>query len=366
MLEKEFKQMLRSKGLIRTLLFAPVIQLILMPLAANYSVKNINLAVVDNDHSTYARQLIEKITASGYFTLTGYCASHDEALDLIQRDKADIALEIPFGFEDNLVRENTQKVQMSVNAIEGVKAGLGSGYLGVILNDFNGQIRTRWIQPARVAQNATIQVAPLNWFNPYLNFKFYIVPGILVTLITGIGVMQTAFGLVHEKEIGTIEQINVTPIRKGYFILGKLLPNLVLATVVFSIGMVVAYLFYGVVPLGSLAVVYGALFIYLFALLGLGMLLSTYSDTQQQAMSLAFFFMMIFNMMSGLFTSIDSMPDWAKTIAQFFPVSHFIKVMRMVVLKGSGFSDVSDHLWAMLGIGLFFNVWAVLNYRKAS
>jgi ABC-2 type transport system permease protein len=206
----------------------------------------------------------------------------------------------------------------------------------------------------------------MNWYNPYLNFTFYIVPGILVNLITGIAVMQTAFNLVREKELGTIEQINVTPIRKYYFILGKLLPNLAFATVVFTVGLLVAYLFYGIFPVGSLAVMYIGLVAYLFALLGLGMLLSTYSETQQQAMSLSFFFMMIFNMMSGLFTSIDSMPDWAKTVTSFFPVSHFIKVMRMVVLKGSGFSDVSGHLLAMFGIGLFFNTWAVLNYRKAN
>jgi ABC-2 type transport system permease protein len=366
MLEKEFRQMLRSKGLVGRLVFVPIVQLILMPLAANYSVKNINLAVVDNDHSSYTQQLIEKTTASGHFKLSAYCATHEQALDQIQRDKADIALEIPAGFEKNLMRENSQKVQLSVNAIEGVKAGLGAAYLGSILNDFNSEIRMRWAQPSRVSQNPTIQVAPMNWYNPYLNFTDYIVPGILVTLITGIAVMQTAFNLVHEKEMGTIEQINVTPIRKWAFILGKLLPNLVFASMVFTVGMVVAYVFYGIFPIGSLAVVYGALMLYLFALLGLGMLLSTYSETQQQAMSLSFFFMMIFNMMSGLFTSIDSMPDWAKTLGNCFPVSHFIKVMRMVVLKGSGFSDVSDHLLAMFGIGLFFNIWAVLHYRKAS
>lgn len=365
MLEKEFRMMFRYKGVVRRMLMMPVVQLILMPMAANFSVKNINLAVVDNDHSTVTQQLIEKTTASGHFKLSAYCDSHDQAMDAIQHDRADIAIEIPPGFERNLVRENQQKVQVSVNAIEGVKAGLGAAYLSSILADFNSDVRARWQQPVATI-GPGIRMDPVNWYNPYLNFTFYIVPGILVTLVTGIGVMQTAFNLVGEKELGTIEQMNVTPIKKHIFILGKLIPNLVLATVVYSLGLVVSYVVYGIFPVGSFLLMYTALWLYLFALLGLGMLLSTYSETQQQAMSLAFFFTMIFNMMSGLYTSIDSMPEWAKILTNCFPVSHFIQVMRMVMLKGSGFSDVSFHLIAMFAIGIFFNTWAVLNYRKAS
>ena len=365
MLEKEFRVMFRQKGMVQRLLMMPVIQLILMPLAANFSVKNINLAVVDNDHSSFTQQLIEKTTASGHFKLAAYCSSHEQAMAEIQHDRADIALEIPPGFERNLVRDNLQKVQVSVNAIEGVKAGLGAAYLSSILADFNSELRARWLQPG-ASMGPAIQIAPVNWYNPYLNFTFYIVPGILVTLVTGIGVMQTAFNLVGEKELGTIEQMNVTPIKKHIFILGKLLPNLALATVVFTLGLVVSYVFYGIFPVGSLLLIYAALWLYLFALLGLGMLLSTYSETQQQAMSLAFFFTMIFNMMSGLYTAIDSMPGWARIMTNCFPVSHFIQLMRMVTLKGSGLADVSFHLVSMFAIGVFFNVWAVLNYRKAS
>lgn len=365
MLEKEFRMMFRQKGFVRRMIMIPVIQLILMPLAANFSVKNINLAVVDNDHSSLTQQLIQKTTASGQFRLSAYCQSHDQAIEAIQQDQADIAIEIPPGFERNLVRENQQNVQVSVNAIEGVKAGLGASYLSNILTDFNSEVRARWQQPVPTI-GPGIHVTPVNWYNPFLDFTFYIVPGVLVSLVTGIGVMQTALNLVGEKELGTIEQMNVTPIKKHIFILGKLLPNLMLATVVYSLGLLVAYLIYGIYPLGSFLVMYTGLWLYLFALLGLGLLVSTYSETQQQALSLAFFFTMIFNMMSGLYTAIDSMPDWAKTLTNCFPVSHFIQLMRMVVLKGSGFSDVSFHLVSMFFIGIFFNVWAVLHYHKAS
>ncbi|GBL35363.1 inner membrane transport permease YbhR [Filimonas sp.] len=366
LLEKEFKQMFRSKGLLRTLFIAPVIQLILMPMAANYSVKNISLAVVDHDHTSVSLALINKVTASGHFQLVSFCATTDEALHQIELDKADLMIEIPAKFEQGLVRENAQKMSIQVNAIEGVKAGLAGGYLSSILSDFNAEIRTRWLQPSKFEQAPVISIIPINWYNQFLNYYLFIVPGILVNLITGIGIMQAAFNLVKEKEMGTIEQINVTPIKKQYFILGKLLPFYALSVVIFTVGLLIGFVFYNVYPVGSFFTMYTSLFAYLFALLGFGLLLSTYSETQQQTMSLAFFFLNVLNMMSGLFTSIDSMPQWAKIVTGCFPVSHFIQAMRMIMLKGSTLSDVSFHVWSMVGIGLVFNTWAVLNYRKRS
>jgi ABC-2 type transport system permease protein len=148
--------------------------------------------------------------------------------------------------------------------------------------------------------------------------------------------------------------------------IGKLVPFLVMGIILFSLGLVIARLFYNIIPVGNLLVLYGSLIVYLFAMLGLGLLISTYSETQQQAMSLSFFFIMIFNMMSGVFSPVDSMPQWAQTIVEAFPPSHFIKIMRMVVLKGSGFADIGYHLAAMTVIGLLLNTWAVLNYRKTT
>mgnify|MGYP000175609100 CR=1 FL=1 len=364
LLEKEFRQLLRNKQLTRVLIIAPMIQLIIMPLAANYSVKNISIAVVDNDHSTFSQKFISKITASGYFKLTGYVASYPEALSMVEQDKADLALQIPINFEKNLVRENSNKVYVAINAIEGTKANLGGAYLNSIISDFNSEIRASWPAGAMIADAPQIDVVSSNWYNPFMNYNLYIVPAILVTLVTAMAVMQSAFNIVREKESGTIEQINVTPIKKHIFILGKLIPFMVLAIVVFTLGLLVAWLLYRVVSVGSLLVLYISLIVYLFATLGLGLLISTYSSTQQQAMSLSFFFINIFNMMSGVFNSVDSMPQWAKNIVETFPPSHFIKIMRMVVMKGSGLSDIAYHLIAIALIGLVFNTWAILNYRK--
>lgn len=364
LLEKEFRQLFRNKQLLRMLVIMPLVQLIVMPLAADYSVKNISIAVVDNDRSTVSQKFISKITSSGYFKLTGYVASYAKSLGMVEHDQADIVLQIPADFEKNLVRENAQKVYIAINAIEGTKASLGGAYLNAIISDFNAEIRSSWPAAEVTMQAPQINVVPSNWYNPFMNYNLYIVPAILVTLVTAMGVMQAAFNIVREKESGTIEQINVTPIPKHIFIIGKLVPFLVLAIVVFTLGLLIAWLLYSVVSVGSILVLYVALVVYLFSTLGLGLLISTYSATQQQAMSLSFFFINIFNMMSGVFNSVDSMPQWAKYIVETFPPSHFIKIMRMVVLKGSGFANVGYHLTAIALIGLIFNVWAVLNYRK--
>ena len=189
-----------------------------------------------------------------------------------------------------------------------------------------------------------MEVAPVNWFNRFLNYTFFMVPGILVILVTVMCTVICAINIVKEKEDGTIEQINVTPIKKGHFILGKLIPFWIIGMFEFTLGLfLVGRLVYGIVPLGSLGLLYSFLGLYLIALLGFGLLLSTYSETEQQAMSIAFFFIMIFLLMSGLFTSIDSMPAWAKVIAQCNPVTYFIDVVRMIVLKGSGFRDIKYH-----------------------
>lgn len=344
----------------------PVIQLIVLPLAADYEVKNINLAVIDNDHSTYSQKLISKITASGYFKLTGYNSSFKEAFKLIESDKADLVLEIPHDFERNLIRESKEKLFIAVNAINGTKANLGGAYLGSIIRNYNSDVRLQLMTPSKFNSVPLIEITSSNWFNSSMNYKVFMVPGILAILVTMIGGFLSALNIVKEKEVGTIEQINVTPIKKHHFIMGKLIPFWVLGNVVFTIGLLVSWLIYGIVPLGNIAVLYGFIAVFLLAILGFGLLISTYCETQQQAMFIMFFFMMIFILMGGLFTSIDSMPGWAKWISRFNPVSYLINVMRMVILKGSGLKDVLPHLGIVALFALFLNTWAVINYKKTT
>lgn len=366
LLDKEFRQIFRNKTLLPIIFFVPVVQLLILPLAANYEVRNINLVIVNRDHSGYARDLINKITASGYFQLSAMEESYDRALDLIESDRADLVLEIPPGFENHLVAENGQTLFVAVNAINGVKAGLGAAYLNTIIRDYNQIVTLAMHGPAGLNQSPVIAVIPTNWYNPHMRYQLFMVPGILAILVTMIGGYLSSLNIVKEKEAGTIEQINVTPIRKLHFILGKLIPFWILGLVVFTLGLLAAWSVYAILPVGSLLLLYFFVSIYLIAVLGLGLLISTYSETQQQAMFISFFFVMIFILMSGLFTPVESMPAWAQVISKLNPVTYFIEVMRMVVLKGSGFRNILPHISAVILFAIFFNAWAVLNYRKTS
>ncbi|HMU46439.1 MAG TPA: ABC transporter permease [Chitinophagaceae bacterium] len=366
LLRKEFRQIFRDPTIIRLIFMMPVIQLMILPWAADYEIKNIKLAVVDQDHSEYSRKLINKITSTGYFKLTDFSSSFEHSLEKIEENKADLVLQIPVNFEKDLVKEDQAKLFMAVNAINGVNANLGSAYLNAIIKDFNREVRTEWIQFPRFNPETQIDITSSNWFNPLMNYKYFMVPGILVILMTMVGTNLTAINIVREKEIGTIEQINVTPIKKYHFILGKLIPFWLLGLLVLTIGLTIARVAYGIIPAGSFLTIYVFAAVYLLAVLGLGLLISTYSATQQQSTLLSFFLMMIFILLGGLYTSIDSMPEWAKWITRFNPVSYFIEVMRLVILKGSNLAEIKNYLFATVGFAVVFNTWAIISYRKRS
>lgn len=366
LLQKEFRQAFRDKSILVMIFAMPTIQLLIMPLAANFDVKNVNLAIVDNDHSSYSQKLITKIGSSGYFNITATPVSYKQALPYIEKEKADVIMEIPYGFERNLVKEGSQKIALSVDAINGTKAQLGGSYLTTVINDFNDNVKLMWMSPQKFNTSPVIDITFSNWFNIRAEYKFFMVPAIMVLLLTMVGGFLSALNIVREKEIGTIEQINVSPVKKWQFILGNLIPFWIMGIIVFTIGLLIARFVYGIIPAGSIALLYLFAAVYLIAVLGFGLLVSTYSNTQLQAMFVAFFFIMIFMLMSGLFTSVESMPKWARTISYCTPVTHFIEVMRMIVLKGSGFDDVKMKLLYEAGFAVLLNGWAIRNYRKTS
>jgi ABC-2 type transport system permease protein len=367
LLQKEFLQIFRNPSILRIMIAVPIIQLLILPLAADFEIKNINVAIVDHDHSAYSRDLVSRIIASGYFRLAGYGESFAEAYLGFEEDRSDLILEIPEHFEKDLTVSREASLFLAVNAINGTKANVGSSYISRIIAAYNADLRLKSMTATKWSPVPVIEVASSNWFNPLLNYRYFMVPGILVLLVTMVGSYMCAVNIVKEKEVGTIEQINVTPIRKQLFILGKIIPFWIIGMILFSFGLlVIARFVYGITVTGSLPALYAFLSIYLVAVLGIGLLISTYSVTQQQSMSLAFFCIMIFLLMGGLFTPVDSMPEWAKWIARVNPVTYFIDVMRMVVLKGSRLADIQKHLLMAGGFAVFFNLWAMLNYKKTS
>ena len=364
LIRKEFLQIFRNKGMLPIILVMPFIQLIVLSNAADFEIENLQVFYIDKDQSSVSRLLYNKLEGSNYFQVSGYDFNSDAGEFSLIENESDIVIEIPSGFERSIMREGSDKVQLIVNAIDGSKAGLANYYANAVIMDFNQELKTRYGNTTVPGSFKNIDVKYSNWFNPELNYKTFMVPGILVLLITMIGAFLSSMNIVREKEIGTIEQINVTPIRKHQFIIGKLFPFWVLGLVELSVGLLLAKFIFNVPMVGNLITIYGFSAIYLILILGMGLLISTMTDTQQQAMFISWFFLVIFILMSGLFTPIENMPGWAQKITLFNPIRYFIEVIRMVMLKGSGFKDITWHLGVISTYAIVLTSLASFKYRK--
>lgn len=376
LLEKEFKQIRRDKFLPRIIFIVPILQLIILPFAANFEMHHINIGIVNQDHSVLAHQLEDKIVASGYFQLQDSPDSHPHAIPPLEENKVDLLIEIPTHFERNLYKEGTADVFIAANAVNGTKGALGVTYLNSILQDFNREKgfsmgvnrKSETSSEIRPNPNATKQegITSIYLYNPHLSYKMFMVPGIMAFLLTIISGFLSALNIVREKEKGTIEQINVTPVPKYLFLLSKLIPFWIIGFVLLTIAILVSWIVYGLTPQGNFGVIYLFAAVYLIAFTGFGLTISSVSSTQQQAMLSAFFIMIIFVLLSGLFTPISSMPEWAQTITLFNPIRYFIEVIRMVYLKGSSLIDLQGHFVITCLFAVFFNILAVISYRKQS
>ena len=368
MIEKEFKQLRRNKVLLRMMLAAPVMQLILLAYAANFEVKNLKIAIVDQDHTTYAQRLAGKFRYAerrqiGNFLFQGYLPNSKSAYEELLAGRADLVLIIPPHFERDLGKENQASVQLLVNAIDGTKGGIASGYAQTIIRDFNLAIRTENIG-FDAGSLAGLNVTNQYWYNPRLEYKTFMVPGILFELMLLIGGMIAALNIVREKEIGTQEQLNVTPIKKYEFILGKLTPFVIIGLIQFTLGLVVGRFLFQIPIEGSLLLIYGFAFLFMLLSVGLGLLISAVSDTQQQAMFVVFFCLVIFILLSGLFSSTQDMPQWAQYLNLLNPLKYIIEVGRNVLLKGSTLRDMQSQFFTLLGMAIALIGLASWRYRK--
>lgn len=360
LLYKEFMQILRNKIMFWVIILMPAFQLLIMPLALSFEQKNISLSVVDHDHSSMTRELIRKITSSGYFRLTSYPNTYTEAMKSMDARKTDIILEIPSNFEDNLVRQQKPKLNLTIDALNGMKGSITLSYFSQILQDFNVDLASQFVSVGGITAK------PYFWYNDHMSYERFMVPGILVILISMMGGLLSASNIVREKEIGTIEQINVTPVPKLYFILGKMIPFWIIGLLMLTIGLPIAWIFYDLHPTANYLNIYIYSFCFLLAFSGFGIIISNYSETQQQSILTLFFFFILFILFSGFFTPISSMPKWAQTLTIFNPLRYFVEAMRMLFLKNSNMADLRSNLLTLLGFAIAFNGGAVLSYKKTS
>ena len=365
-IQKEFRQIFRNKGMLPLIFVLPLMQLLILSNAASFEVKNIKFGYVDNDHSSTSRALISKFEASGYFNgIERFLSNNDAALQM-QSGKVDVILEIPNHFESQLVKEKTTSLSVSINAIDGAAAGIENVYVMQVITSFNQEIQTKLFQYRNglEVQPQNIITVPSFWYNNTLNYKTLMVPGILVLLVTMLTLFLSAMNIVREKELGTLEQINVTPIRKHQFIIGKLFPFWVLGLVILTVGLFIAKMVFNVPILGNIGLIYLFTSVYLLVILGLGLFISNYTDTQQQAMFIAWFLVVIFILMSGLFTPIESMPTWAQKLTLLNPIRYYVEIIRMVMLKGASFSVISTPFFIIVSYAFVINGLAVWSYKK--
>ena len=344
----------------------PLFQLFVLIFAATNELKHINLYLVDKDMSVTSKRLINKLEGSSFFYIVNSSFSANKAKDELLKDKADIVLNIPSGFERDLVRENKSKVQLLINAVNGSAAELTYAYTMSVIADFNKNIIAERVNLPIRMKSKNISVISSFWYNPGLNYKFYMLPGILVILVTVIGMFLSSLNIVREKEIGTIEQINVTPIKKYQFVLGKLIPFLLIGLFDLGFGLTLGKIIFNIPIVGSLFTLFSFATVYLLLVLSMGFFVSTITETQTQAMLIAWFFMMLFLLMSGLFTPFESMPLWAQHINVINPLAYFMRVIRMVLLKGSGFADIAKDFFIILFLSVIVFSLSVWRYRKVA
>ena len=365
-LRKEFLQIFRNRGMLPIIFIMPFIQLVILSNAATFDVRNVPLHLQDLDRSSLSARLDGHFTGSGYFRLTGESFTPDQALEEVVARRADLVLVIPRDFERNLMITGATPVQFMINAEDGFTAGVVQGYAAEIVADFNRELQTLLPRSGQAGLVREINIVSSAWYNPELEYSHYMVPGILVVLVTLIGLFLSGMNVVRERETGTIDQINVSPLRSYEFITGKLLPFWIIGLGELTLGLVIARLVFQVPMLGSHLLVYLVASVYLLVVLGMGLLISTVTQTQQQAMFVAWFFMVIFTLLSGLFTAIESMPHWAQVLTMLNPVRHFVDIMRRVMLKGAGLREIAFPFITLAFYAALMLALAVKRYRKVT
>ena len=351
----------RDRATVAQIFVLPVVQLLVLSNAATFAIVNTPAMIVDHDRTALSRGLGTRLAASGHFLITDHAASLARAERALDDGEVTLVVVMPRGLEADVARTGRGDVQLVLNAEKGSAASVVQAYASQIIAAYS---RERAAGGPGAIAGVPIDVRTRHQFNPSLNYTHYMVPGILVSLMTLIGTLLTAQNIAREKELGTLEQLNVTPITRAEFIVAKLLPFWVLAMLIFAIGLIVGRLAFGIPMRGSLLLLFGSAAIYLVVALALGLFISTLVETQQQAMFVTFFVMLIYLLMSGLFTPIDSMPRWVRIASDATPIKHFVIIARAILIKGAGITEIGRLLAILAVYAVVMLTVAVAMYKK--
>ena len=354
LIQKEFLQIRRNSFMPKIIFIFPIMVMCVMPWVMNQEVKNIRVDVVDNDRSTLSQQLVHSIEASNYFIFNGLCPTYNAAFKDIETSKADIVLVIPRNYSHDLTLDSNPQILIAANAVNGTKGSIGLSYLS--------QIVTANVVPADIVKQLKVDV--LSLYNKGQSYKVFMIPaltGILMMMLCG---FLPALNIVGEKEKGTIEQINVTPVSKWSFILAKLIPYWIIGMVVLTLCLLLSWGVYGITCQGPLILIYLLALLLALFFSSLGLIISNYSDTLQQAMLVMWFFVVCLMLLSGLFTPVRSMPHWAYLTTYINPMHYFVDAVRTVFIRGGDFQSIAHQVLALVISSSVMAVWAVVSYKK--
>ena len=359
LVQKEFLQIRRNSFLPRLIIAFPILVMLLMPLIMTMDVRNVNVAVVDLDRSTTSHRIASHIEASEYLTLAQTTSEYPLAIDALEQGEVDVIVQIPADFERDMTVATPERISITANAVNATKGGMGMQYIVQTIAHTLVELRGE-TGPVKLSDLVTIE----NRYNPTLNYRHYMIPALMIILFILICGFLPALSIVGEKESGSIEQINVTPISRFMFILSKLVPYWIIGLFVVTVAMLVARLVYGLAPVGSIGAIYFGALLFILTISGFSLTIANFSETMQQAMFVMFFFIMIFMLMSGLLTPVDSMPVWAQRFTLILPPRYFVEILRSVYLKGTTVAELWTN-YAALGIFvIIFNTLAALTYKK--
>lgn len=349
LIEKEFKQIRRNSFLPKMIVMFPIVMMLVIPWITNLEVKNIKLRVVDNDRSTTSQRMVHEMEASNYFIFKGMSSSYNDAVREMEKGQADIIAVIPPHYERDLVCQQPTHVLVAANSVDGTKGGMGSAYLSSIITP---------------SSSIHEPISVFNLFNTYQNYKVFMIPALMAILLILMCGFMPALNIVGEKESGTIEQMNVTPVSKFSFIIAKIIPYWIIGLLVMTICFLLSWAVYDITSAGSLLLIYLIAIIMALVMSSLGLIISNYSDTMQQAMLVMWFCMVCFILLSGLFTPVRSMPDWAQALTTINPMRYFIDGMRTVFIRGGNIVSINHQLISLSVFALIMSLWAMWSYKK--
>lgn len=362
LLKKEVCLMRRNPFIPRIIIAMPLMVMLVLPLVANLDVKNVGVAVVDNDRTDLSRRIASDMNATEYLSVKGHMFTYGEALELLENGGADAVVVVPHDYTRNLIKGvGMPEIEIDANGVNATKGMLGARYAAQSV----GATLMQWRQEHGIDRPVQ-DISVMNRFNPTLDFRNYMIPALIVVLIILICGFLPALNLVGEKESGTIEAMNVTPVGKFTFVLSKLIPYWVVGILVVTIGMIIGWLVYGLVPAGNIAAIYLAAILFSLVMSGLGVSIANTSATIMQSIFVMFAFIMIFQLMGGLFTPVSSMPGWAQYFTYLVPPRYFIEIMRAVYLKGTSVAELWMQYLALSVFAVLLCVVAAKTYRKRS